>query len=309
VSQGVPGDYLRQTSYPALSNIVGYTDPTYGQSGLEASLDAFLRGLQGNSLFDLWWNHLAFGQSPEGLDVRLSLDLELQQKADELLEGRRAALVLLNAENGEILAISSHPTFDANLLAEDWQDLVVDPDAPLLNRAILGRYAIGGIEQGLLDQSLAELNLDQVAPAGLDTGALADIDEGQVELSPLQMALAAAAISGNGSIPSPSLVTAVKTPDGEWTPFTQTDMAQQALPASAASRLVQKYKLAERGLWGKTEVVQGASGLPLTWFLGGYTFEWGGAPLSIAVLLEEAEPTSAQEIGLAMLQAIAAPQP
>ena len=86
----------------------------YGQSGLEAALDDYLRGLKGNSARALWWNHLLYGQPPPGLDVRLSLDLGLQRTADEQLGEHAGALALLNAETGEILAIASHPTFDAN---------------------------------------------------------------------------------------------------------------------------------------------------------------------------------------------------
>ena len=41
INTGEPGDYVRQYLYPALSPLLGYTDPTYGQSGLEASMDAY----------------------------------------------------------------------------------------------------------------------------------------------------------------------------------------------------------------------------------------------------------------------------
>ena len=81
--------------YAALGPLVGYTDPVYGQAGLEASLDPYLRGLKGYPALTLWWEHLLYGQPPPGLDVRLSLDLDLQTRADELLAGHKGALVLL----------------------------------------------------------------------------------------------------------------------------------------------------------------------------------------------------------------------
>ena len=64
---------------------MGYNHPIYGQAGLEASLDEYLRGLRGNPAATIWWNHLLYGMSPNGLDVRLSMDLTLQARADELM--------------------------------------------------------------------------------------------------------------------------------------------------------------------------------------------------------------------------------
>ncbi|MEJ2263745.1 MAG: FtsW/RodA/SpoVE family cell cycle protein [Anaerolineales bacterium] len=143
VTQKSSGEYFRQTLYPSLGPVIGYTNAVYGQSGLEASLDPYLRGLRGNPALTVWWHHLLYGQPPPGLDVRLTLDLNLQNTADQLLAERRGALVLLNSQSGEILAMASHPTFDPNLLDQNWTDLVKDPSTPLLNRATLGRYQPG----------------------------------------------------------------------------------------------------------------------------------------------------------------------
>ena len=85
LTQGQTGDYTRTYLYPDLASITGYTDPSYGQSGLEATLDPYLRGLQGNPASSIWWDHLVYGQPPPGLDVRLSIDLGLQRRADALL--------------------------------------------------------------------------------------------------------------------------------------------------------------------------------------------------------------------------------
>ena len=143
VTAGKPSEFTRQVDYPPLSPITGYTDPIYGQAGLEASLDPFLRGLRGRPGLEIWWNHLLYGQPPPGLDVRLSLDLDLQKTADELLQDRASSLVLLNARSGEILAMSSHPFFNPNELEENLPGLMNDPRAPLFNRATLGQYPPG----------------------------------------------------------------------------------------------------------------------------------------------------------------------
>jgi cell division protein FtsW (lipid II flippase) len=149
-STGDPGEYVRSYPYASLGPVVGYTHPVYGQSGLEASLDGYLRGLQGNSGLSIWWNHLLYGQPPAGLDVRLSIDLAVQRAADDLLGARKGALVLLNAATGEVLAMASHPTFDANQLDETWEALIQDPNSPLLNRATMGLYPVGPALGGML---------------------------------------------------------------------------------------------------------------------------------------------------------------
>jgi len=142
-TQGQPGDLWRVYAYAPLGPIVGYTDPVYGQAGLEFSLDSYLRGLQGYPALTIWQNHILYGMPPEGLDVRLSLDLPLQQVADLALTGHAGALVLLNAQSGEILAMATSPTFDANTLETNWETLIQDPSAPLINRAADGLYPTG----------------------------------------------------------------------------------------------------------------------------------------------------------------------
>jgi cell division protein FtsW (lipid II flippase) len=171
---GSPGDLTRQAHYAPLGAVLGYVDPVYGLSGLEAGLDPYLRGLQTEGLparfaLAVWWNHLLYGQPPPGLDVRLSLDLASQQVADQLLGEHASALVLLNSQSGEILALASHPTFDPNRLDQRWSDLIKDPHTPLLDRATLGRYPPGSalgafllaaaLERGNLPSLPGDLNV------------------------------------------------------------------------------------------------------------------------------------------------------
>jgi cell division protein FtsW (lipid II flippase) len=143
VTSGVPGAYQRETLYPPLSVVLGYTHPAYGQAALEASLDGYLRGLVGNSPFSVWWNQLLYGQPPPGLDVRLSLSLALQKHADALLADNSGAIIVMNAQTGEILVMASHPGFDANSLDQNWASLIVDPGFPLINRSTQGSYPPG----------------------------------------------------------------------------------------------------------------------------------------------------------------------
>ncbi len=142
-TSGAPGSYTRNMLFPSLGPVIGYTDTTYGQAGLEASLDGYLRGLQANSALDIWYNHIVYGQPPPGSDIRLSLDVNLQNQADELLGDNKGAIVLMNAQNGEILVMASHPYFDPNVLGQNWENWINDPDYPLVNRATQINYPVG----------------------------------------------------------------------------------------------------------------------------------------------------------------------
>jgi cell division protein FtsI/penicillin-binding protein 2 len=125
----------------------------------------------------VWWNHLLYGQPPPGVDVRLSLDLDMQQKADELLGDHAGALVVVNAGNGEILALASHPTYDPTRLEEIWSDLVNDTKTPLLNRALQGQYHPGtALGPFLLAALTAEGGITQVPEIELSGNLEAGLD-------------------------------------------------------------------------------------------------------------------------------------
>lgn len=83
-----------------------------------------------------------------GDDLRLNLDIRLQQKAFDLLEGRRGAIVAIEPKTGGILALASVPGFDANLFVtgisvDAYKALSESPDKPLFNRALRGQYPPG----------------------------------------------------------------------------------------------------------------------------------------------------------------------
>lgn len=298
-SIGPVGDLKRWTEYPPLSNVVGYTNPRYGQAGLEASLDDYLRGLRGNPGFNIWLDHLLYGQPPPGLDVRLTIDLSLQRQVDALMEGHIGAAVVIDASNGEILAMASHPTFDANHLDEAWDELVNDPNAPLLNRAVLGRYPIGDIER-IFPAGFAPLQIDPTPPLRLQLPM--PTQGASPGYSPLQMALAAATVSAGGVRPAPQLVAAVNTPLAGWVPLEPLAATVQALDPLQAESIAARYAYSELPVWGNTELIVREGRVTLTWFLGG-TLPGGNLPAYVvAVVLEEENPTLAEQIGLGALQ-------
>lgn len=156
--QGEPGSYALWVNEPQLSNTLGYAHPLYGQSGLQSSQYELLRGYVGVPFEERWQHELLYNQPPAGLDIKLNINLALQNKADELLGDHKGAVILVNAQTGEIYAIASHPSFDANTIAENWDSLMQRTDAPLLNRATQGSYPLGSLASTLAYGSLVESN-------------------------------------------------------------------------------------------------------------------------------------------------------
>jgi peptidoglycan glycosyltransferase len=148
-----------QRQYP-IANIgpaVGYYSFKHGTAGVEEGFDAVLRG-QSDDLWPLFVQQ-ALHSPQTGRDIQLTLDATWQQTADSLLGSRHGALILLNVQNGHILAMVSHPTYDPNQLDDLFDTLSEDETAPLLNRAIQGQYQPGRILQPFILASAQEQNL------------------------------------------------------------------------------------------------------------------------------------------------------
>ncbi len=97
-----------------------------------------------------------------GANLYLSLDLDVQRVAYEQMAGRRGAVVAINPNNGEILALVSTPSFDPNAFAtgmspSEYDALQSNEDRPLFNRAVLGTYPPGSTIKPML--SLAALEV------------------------------------------------------------------------------------------------------------------------------------------------------
>ncbi len=230
-SKGEPGSYQRVIYEPSLSNIIGYTHPVYGQSGLEASLDPYLRGLKGNPARQIAWNDLLFGQPPPGLDVRLSLDLTLQAAGEEFLAEHQGAMVLLDAQNGEIISMISNPGFDANVLDEKWDEFLADPALPLINRASQGAYTPPEKLLSYLAGFPTVLQQDLLLPTPEPVTLINS--NNSLQVSPLSIARIAAAITNGGTIPPATMSLAIDTPVADWIPIPPESQAQVELDKQA----------------------------------------------------------------------------
>jgi cell division protein FtsW (lipid II flippase) len=314
LTQGLTGNYTRVYLYPDLGSITGYTNPVYGQSGLEATLDPWLRGMRGNPASSIWWDHLVNGQPPPGLDVRLSIDLGLQRRADALLVNRTGAIVLLNAKSGEILAMTSHPTFDPNQLDEQADALLQDPLSPLLDRAAQNSYPAGADMQSWL-QAIALSNRSTITDAlSLNTAlgfysapdlqlpvAVAGSPDQALRLSPLQVALATAVLSNNGIRPPPRLAMAVKTPSQGWIILQPQSNSIQVLPADVSNSAAQALLIEGLPFW-QWSGLAGQAAKTISWSLAGTMPDPQGIPLAVVVLLEDPNQQWADYIGQQLLE-------
>lgn len=140
-SRGLSGSYTRH--YAPAGSLLGYDSIFYGQAGVEKSMDPLLRGETGYAVFPLAWSRLLYNLPPPGLALRLTIESPLQQVGQQALAGEQGALVLLDASRGAIRALVSSPAYDANQLEADWNELVVSPEAPLLQRSTQGAYQPG----------------------------------------------------------------------------------------------------------------------------------------------------------------------
>ncbi len=204
-SRGLPGvevdvEERRQYEYGALvAHVLGYTgavtaedlleleevgylnDDQIGKTGVEATFEEELRGAYGSEQVERdaggrVVRTVQIVDDPQpGSSLELTLDVEIQQEAEEALRWatdvvdlQRGVVIVMNPQTGEILALVSLPNYDNNLFARgisntDYQGLVEDPNRPLVNFALSEQYppgstyklvtAVGALEDGLVNPS------------------------------------------------------------------------------------------------------------------------------------------------------------
>lgn len=161
-------DELKSGDYPNLRG-----GDYIGKFGVERAQEGFLRGEPGGRQVEVNANgqimRVLQTVSPKpGRNVHLTLDRELQQRAEGLLEGVAGAAVAVEPTTGQILAMASSPSFNQNdfvsgIGAGVWESLVSNPYRPLENKAIQGEYppgstfkivtALAGLEEKAIDET------------------------------------------------------------------------------------------------------------------------------------------------------------
>jgi penicillin-binding protein 2 len=124
-----------------------------GKVGVEISFERELHGTTGVEEVEVDAGGRAvrtLSRTPptSGNNLRLALDIKLQQVAERAFGDRRGALVALEPSTGEVLAFVSKPGFDPNLFVDgidpaSWDQLNDSPDKPMLNRPLRGTYPPG----------------------------------------------------------------------------------------------------------------------------------------------------------------------
>jgi penicillin-binding protein 2 len=124
-----------------------------GKLGIELSYERELHGTTGVEEVEVDAGGRAvrsLSRTPpiSGNNLRLSIDIRLQQVAEAAFGDRRGALIAIEPGSGEVLAFVSKPGFDPNLFVDgidpaSWKELNESPDKPLLNRPLRGAYPPG----------------------------------------------------------------------------------------------------------------------------------------------------------------------
>ena len=174
---------LRQYNYATAANVLGnlrevssddidrddyYARGDYtGDVGVELSYEPYLRGVKGVEILirdargriQGRYENGAHDIAPiSGRDLKLSLDIKLQQYAESLMAGKRGAVVAIEPKTGEILSLVASPGYDPRLLVgrprgENYKKLEQVEGLPLFDRALSGRYPPGSTfkpTQGLI---------------------------------------------------------------------------------------------------------------------------------------------------------------
>lgn len=136
----------------ATSILTGYVQEGEGKTGLEYAFNDKLKGEDGVEIYivDENGSKVKTVQSKEvrnGEDVKLTIDVNLQNKIYEQFKQDKGAFVSINYNTGEVLAAVSTPSYDANdfsigITNEEWEKLQNDANKPMYNR-YLGTYAPG----------------------------------------------------------------------------------------------------------------------------------------------------------------------
>jgi penicillin-binding protein 2 len=203
---GTRRDYLTTKDVRSLSHVIGFEGrPTeqemdsdtehylasdqVGKTGLEKFYETTLRGHYGQRVMEID----AFGRVKKiiseesgaaGKNLVLSIDLEMQKKAESLLKEQlraigktRGSLIVLKPDTGEVLAMVSVPDFDSNLFAqgisnEDFRRLADDRDNPMFPRAVAAALPSGSVFKMVVASAALEEGLINAATSVLSTGGI-----------------------------------------------------------------------------------------------------------------------------------------
>ena len=198
---------LRQYNHLAAANVLGnirevsekdierdgyYASGDYcGDLGVERSYEQYLRGIKGEEILIRDAHGRIQGKYEDGIydiaptsgkNLTLSLDIELQKYAEQLMINKIGAVVAIEPESGEILAMVSSPTYDPTILVgrqrgNNYRKLINNKYRPLYDRALKAAYPPGSTfkpGQGLilLQEGIVNLSTPYPCHGGFVSGGL-----------------------------------------------------------------------------------------------------------------------------------------
>jgi len=152
-----------------------------GKKGVEKLYDCDLRGRSGKKLIEVdaqgnYLKTLSIIPPIEGKTIQLALDLELQQKAYQLLEGKKGAVIAVKPQTGELLILASTPSYNPQLFENGNEEMIKkiinDENKPLFNRGTEGIYPPGSIFKLVLAAGALEEKIINEKSQVEDTGII-----------------------------------------------------------------------------------------------------------------------------------------
>ncbi|WHQ47134.1 MAG: penicillin-binding protein 2 [Candidatus Midichloria sp.] len=137
------------------SSVPHYQEFLIGKNGVERSLNSLLLGSPGARKIEVnaagkFMRELIYNPPSRGITIKLSIDTNLQRIVATNLVSLHGSVVVMNANNGEILAMHSTPSYDPNKFVggvqlDYWNQLKINYGKPLINKSISNYYPPGSI--------------------------------------------------------------------------------------------------------------------------------------------------------------------
>lgn len=163
---------INQREYETLDRDRFGMNSLIGRAGIEKIYDDALRGWRGGRQIEVDakgnFIRILSERKPEpGQDLVLTLDLELQEKIDEMIKDKHAAVAIMDLETEGIIALASAPAYDPNVFVSPGKSservaLLRDKDAPMLDRGTGSAYPPGSVFK--LVTALAALEKGKITP-------------------------------------------------------------------------------------------------------------------------------------------------
>jgi len=162
------------------------------------------------------------------------------------------------------------------------------------SQAVIGSSILTDVEREIVHQTIGFHNIPQLQLPVAESLSNSELEHFHV--SPLQVALASAALSAHGIIPAPSIASAVNTPSDGWVTLPVLGMPTKAIQPETADEAAQLFIQNGNRFWshiGSAE--EGDSSV--TWYIAGTPPNWGGTPIVVVILIEDNNIRLAERIG------------